>query len=100
MPTPERQPAMVRIHDPDPSLLSPGVRALFAAAGLRVKAFYRVHEVATFFGVSVRQVYYMIDDGRLSPVGFRETMHPRGGIRPTLIPITTLLDLLPPTLSR
>ena len=93
--TPDRQRPAARIHDPDPAAIRPGVRTLFSAAGLRLKAFYRVHEVAQFFGLSVRQVYYMIDDGRISPVGFRATRHPRGGIRPTLIPLTTLLSLLP-----
>lgn len=84
------------IRDPDPEAISAGVRLQFAAAGLRLKAFYRVHEVAQFFDLSVRQIYYMIEDGRISPVGFPETRHPRGGIRPTLIPFATLLALLPP----
>jgi hypothetical protein len=98
--THEIQPPRIRVIDPDPNALPKHALALFRFSGIPIKAFYRCQEAARFLGVSRSQIYYMIDDGRISPVQFPPSpKRPNGKTRPTLIPITTLLSLIPPAAS-
>jgi hypothetical protein len=84
-------PATLRVD----AVVSTCERRWFAAAGLPIKASYRVDEVVRLLDVTPRQVHKMLADGRLPRLEIPPSGKARPAVVPTRIPYAVLAALLP-----
>jgi len=76
--------------------ISPGMSQWLQLAGLPIRATYTAPEVAQLLHIELREVYRLIQTGRLSRLEVPETGAGKsGGVRPTRIPYAAIARLLP-----